>query len=232
MKDYIIDKLDAMIMLSSGALLDDYDKYFNSIDTSAISIDKKFDVNIRYIIWKAKYEPVFKKILTVSKRIAIICLMVISVMFTAAMSVDAVRDAFYRVITEWFDDYIAINIVSENEIIPKLITQKKEPSYLPGDYDKITEVDFPTMYTLIYKTGENRVLTYTQYIIDSKTIIDSDHCTLNKILINGYEAILSEYSDDNRIIVYFNDGNYEYLLTSYDGYITGEQLIKIAENIK
>lgn len=61
MTDYIFDKLDAMIMLSSGALLDDYDKYFYSIDTSAVSIDKKLDEKIRYIIWKAKYAPVFKK---------------------------------------------------------------------------------------------------------------------------------------------------------------------------
>jgi hypothetical protein len=89
------------------------------------------------------------------------------------------------------------------------------------------------MYTLIYKIGENRVLTYSQNIItDSKTLIDSDNCTLDNISINGYDAVLAEYSDDSRITILFNDKSYEYLLTSYDGYITGGQLIKIAESIE
>jgi hypothetical protein len=236
MTDYIFDKLDALIALSAGALLDDYDKYFLSVDTSAVSIDKKLDDKIQHIIWREKYEPVLKTILTISKRVAIVFLIVASVLFTVAISVDAVRNEFFRVITEWFDDYIAINFESKDTVIPVLITQKREPAYLGGNYDKVIEVDFPTMYTLIYKIGENRVLTYSQNIItDSKTLIDSDNCTLDNISINGYDAVLAEYSDDNRITILFNDGSYEYLLTSYDGYISSEQLIKIAgsiENIK
>lgn len=233
MTDYIFDKLDALIALSAGALLDDYDKYFESVDTAKVSIDKKLDKKIQKIIWKRKYEPVFRTVLTISKRVAIVCLIVASVLFTMAMSVDAVRNEFSRVITKWYDDYIAINFESKDTVIPTLITQKKEPAYLGGDYDKVIEVDFPTMYTLIYKTGENRVLTYSQNIITgSKTLIDSDNCKLSNILINGYDAILAEYSDDNRITILFNDGSYEYLLTSYDGYITSEQLIKIAESIE
>jgi hypothetical protein len=233
MTDYIFDKLDALIALSAGALLDDYNKYFESMDTSKVSIGKKLDKKILHIIWKEKHEPIFKTIITISKHVAIVFLIVASVMFTMAMSVDAVRKEFFRVITEWFDDYIAINFESKDTVIPVLITQKKEPAYLGGDYDKVIEVDFPTMYNVIYKTGENRVLTYSQNTFTgSKTLIDSDNCTLNNNIINGYDAVLAEYSDDNRITILFNDGSYEYLLTSYDGYITSEQLIKIAESIE
>lgn len=61
MTDYIFDKLDALIMLSSGALLDEYDKYFDSVDTSAVSVDKKLDKKIRHIIEKSKYKSVLKQ---------------------------------------------------------------------------------------------------------------------------------------------------------------------------
>jgi hypothetical protein len=233
MTDYTYDKLDALIALSSGALLDDYDEYFGSVDTSKVSIDSRLDKKIRHIIQNRNNKPLLKTILIISRRAAVVCLVTASVLFAMAMSIEAIRNEFFRVISEWYDDYIAINFESENEVIPEFITQKKEPSYLPGEYDKIIDVDFPMTYTVIYKTGENRVLTYSQNIITgSQTLIDNDNCTLDNISINGYDAVLAEYSDDSRITILFNDKSYEYLLTSYDGYITGGQLIKIAESIE
>ena len=110
------EKFDHLIRL---ALLDCGDKdaeMFRAIDTSNAVVSRKLRNRIHRLIKRKEREHAVKKTKRILGRAAIAAMLILSIVFAAMMSISAIRDAIWRPIVEWHEEYISIHYdIPEND---------------------------------------------------------------------------------------------------------------------
>ena len=151
-------------------------------------------------------------------------------------NVEAAREPVERFITEVKSRYTSMIVVEEPENngddqvyyeIPDDLEDLYVLDYVPWGYrfEKLVVSD-DGYYTNYIKNG-NLNLEFTQIKPVKRFDIDGEDAEVEKIIINGEEHFLS-IKDDRCVIAWYN-GTYEFILTSQ---IDKETAIKIVKNIK
>ncbi len=102
------DKLDHLIGL---ALLDCGNKdaeMFRNIDTSDIPDNPRLDRKISRLIKRKEREAAVKKTKRIAWRVAIAAMLILSIMFATLMSITAIREAIWKAIVSWYENYITV----------------------------------------------------------------------------------------------------------------------------
>ena len=101
-----MDKLDQLLALYTGRCVDDEAEYFLSVDVSGIEYNEEIKKRmLRYAFKRSRYE---RKRYAV-KVILVACLVAMSVVFTACVSIPKIREAIWGAVIEWYDDYVSVN---------------------------------------------------------------------------------------------------------------------------
>lgn len=161
---------------------------------------------------------------TAAKRAAVIVLLM-AMLFSAAMSVEAIRDPVVSFFTEVYEKYILVVYEGEGR---KQIEYEYGFSQLPDGYYVISKVSNPAGVSTILK-GPKYSITLTQNIISSNSGIDNEHGTITQVTVNEMPVLVYEYGI-NKMIIWFFDG-YEFTLTHY-GEIPVETLLELIKTIK
>lgn len=143
----INDKLDALISLTAKDCGNDDVETFNNLDTSKVSLDKRFYLKLRQIISKYKRTTVvltFKKFLV---RVAVALMALMSLGFLTIMATPDLREAVFEAVVEWYEDYISIqyNPVGKDTHKNNLADESTDVSLTenPGDESEIPVVSSP-----------------------------------------------------------------------------------------
>lgn len=229
------DKLDALIMLAGDALIEEELAYAREVLDPEIEISKRTDRRILRYIRHAQKKPGYHPVLDAMKRAAVIVLVIGTVLFASAMSIEAVREKFWNAIVEWYEDYIAVMFVDDetSDAMADVEFEVREPSYLPDGVVKgeqyITKFNSSIIY---YLYGEKAIL-LEQYINHKNdTTIDNTNGLITELRINGYDSFIIEYdNNEQHYMIIWNDEHYRYNFCSYLASPSLEEALKMISSI-
>ena len=90
-------------------------KMFDEIDDSQIVLSERLNRKIKKLISQKAREQSFANTKRVFVRIAIVAMLIMSLMFAALISVTAIREAIWKAIVEWHENYIVVRYESSND---------------------------------------------------------------------------------------------------------------------
>lgn len=229
-----IDKYDYLIAMATLDAKNNDVEMFENLDTSDVVLSDQVVRKINRLIKTSHRNPDkhITKVQMVLSRVALIVLVVISMMFTAMMSVSAIRNVVWNVIVEWYDKYISVDYETDDSVSPPTIIEEiRKPTLLPLGFEEDVVFDDKWSYFVEYYVGDDLCLVFRQSLIDThNTYIDSEASAIENVLIGGFDGLLLTYEKNTDINIVWNDGEYRYTLTGYD--IDSETLIMIAESVK
>ena len=203
-----MDKLDQLLALYTGRCVDDEAEYFLSVDVSGIEYNEEIKKRmLRYAFKRSRYE---RKRYAV-KMILVACLVAMSVVFTACVSIPKIREAIWGAVIEWYDDHISVK------------------------FEEITEQPIETSEPIKTDTGKtsavvtDEVATSVQIeaiVIPPKTI---EHRAYVASLPEGYYAEEGVESTIDRDVNFY-DANGVWVFWLYQKVITGDPTFLDSEN--
>ncbi len=119
------NKLDCLIRLAYMNCGENDIKLFDSTDGTEQPIPKRLDAKIRRLIKRGGRVDIYATTKKIFVRIAIAAMLVMSILFALFVSVSGIREAIWKAIVEWYDDYITIHYEVE---APEADSQTPEDS--------------------------------------------------------------------------------------------------------
>lgn len=237
MKSKRLDKYDYLIAMATLDVKDDDVKMFEEQDDSDVVLSDRITKKIDKLIskesnYKTSRAIQFQKVLS---KVAIIALVVVSVMFAAMMSVSAIRTAIWEIITEWYEEYIAIGYEPEEGYgvvePPKMIEEIRKPTLLPLGAEEDILINKRNGFLCEYYVEDECCLTFNQLLLKADTnMYDSEGAAMTEIAIGNNKAWLITYEDKDYIYILWNDSEYSYQMSSL--VLSAHELILIAESVK
>lgn len=240
-------KFDCLINL---ALLDcgnkDYEM-FMAIDDSKVIVDNSLNKRIFKLIRRKERENKRIKAKKFAVKVILVAMLIMSVLFMTIMAVKPIRNAIWKTVVRWHENYISVKYEkdtekeqiteSENEtpsesVItpPTVIEEIRKPTYIVEGSQEISFSN-STMAVSEYYIGEDLVYMFTQYLLnESEKYFDSESASISNVEINGHTATLFTYSDMTEMDMIWNDGEYIYMLSNYA--LDKEKMINIARSVK
>lgn len=165
------------------------------------------------------------QLIKLSKNVAVIFIVVISIAFTSVMSVEAYRVRFFDKVTEIWNEFTSIIFQSEENNSESLVPV--ELGYIPIGFRITEEKIYPYEYYLYLENEAGTEIMFEQVPINANAfIVDTENIVTENIFIANQEVTYFINKEVHQF--YWNDDKYVYtLLSAYDK----NELIKIIENI-
>ena len=107
------DRLDCLIRLAYMKCDDRDVKLFDSTDGTEQPVPKKLDAKIKRLIKRGGRVDSYATAKKIFVRAAVAAMLVMSVLFIFLISVSGIREAIWKAVVEWYDDYITISYSAE-----------------------------------------------------------------------------------------------------------------------
>ena len=247
-----MDKLDHLLTLYTGRCVEDEAKYFLSLDVTGIEYNEKIKKRmLRYAFKRSRYEQ--KRY--VAKLILAACLIAMSVVFTACMSISEIRDAIWGIVVEWFDDYIEVQFddtqsgnadsnirarsgptdaADEGTTVspPETIEQIAYASYLPEGYTAGEPIVTPEYVIIKYFNAKgDYAFSIAQAVKNAEGwLLNNGDIETTQVYIHSYPAILTD-NTENGTDTSITWKAEKYLYHLYGTFPSLSELILIAESI-
>ncbi len=247
------DKLDALLSLATAQWVDELNDEFLSAQ-SEIELTPQTNRRILRMLRKDKRRTPPSTARMVFKYLMLAVLIAATVAFTACMALPRIREAIWKIMLEWHDEYVSVQFVPATEdshasankpsdstnttektndptiVLPLSIEEINIPKYMPIGYttkSSITESIFRLSY---YDENDSFIFSYHQMVIGFNSTADSENGTLSEIEINGLNAVVIAYSDDpNVYCLYWQDNQYRYRIYGY--FEDYNELIRLASSV-
>jgi hypothetical protein len=168
---------------------------------------------------------------TISKRAAIIVLIILVTLFSTVFSVKALRDPTVNFIVHVYETISTIIFGTEdnqNDTYPGVIEEYYEPVFVPDGFEIEEKRNVPLLYQIEYYDKNDGDLLYEQFSIKSAHFsIDTEGVSYENIKINGFSGIY--YSNKGYQNYIWSDGRYGYCIS---GNIPREILLKMTESLE
>lgn len=242
---------DTLILLSTKSLIEWETENFLQTpitDSPSPQFSKRIENIIQKDIKKKKHHSFYQTI----KVAAIACLIVLSILFTACVSIADVREAIWKAIVEWREDHIYIEFesteqslqdiqtetnVPESESIvesiktielPTTIEVINVPSYVPHGYTIIADAQKSSYYQEYYTDKGEFLYLFEQTLQGEHFWIDNTGAEAKEVNINGWNGVL--VITDDKTFLMWQDQYYAYII---EGYFENEnEIIKIAKSVR
>lgn len=240
------DSLEALIYASMKYVgskeLEDYNSVSNDIAFS----EKSKQRLIKRLMKEKEYienHKIYRPVKEFFKRLAIAILVAVTLLFTACMCIEPIREATWEIVTKWYDNYISIETfeviepIPTNNIainldspLPTTILEHKEPA-LPEGFEQYVMLDLPQQYYVEYE-NQNVVLEYRQTLLENyKLLISNNNTIMTDIEINGNSGKSTTFVTGSVVVntVFWHDGKYCYYISGNE---SQELIIKLAQTIQ
>lgn len=214
------ERIDLLLELLVEGCGDDELELYNSIDTTNVTFSKRFERNKEKILSKGKLEPFAVQFKRVLSRVAIICLVVLSLSFATMMSVSAVRQAVWNTIVEIFNEYFEISHENSDDTTDEAITEIQivhKPASLPEGVEEEILMNGKRMFLANYYKGDEHLATFKQRILDetSSVHVNSEMVTISSCIINEKHITIVDYNN-GFVSMFWPDRHYFYTIDGYD----------------
>ena len=234
MSDLKNDKLDALIMLSAHVLAEKNISEFDAVDISDIEIPKALDKKISRMIAREWRRQEYGFVYAFARRSAAVILVLCTMAFVFAMSIEAVRESLWNAIFGWYDEYFSVQFVPDNtsEAPPTLIEEKREPT-VPDDWEKEVLLDNGFTYYVLYSHNGEETVEYTQDILDNSGVkYDNGATVIEETTVNGHEGYWLDLTDKSTLILIWQDGSYSYDIMCNSKEFERGFIMEMAESVK
>ena len=133
MKSTQFDKLDYMIQLAYLQCGTKDAELFDEVDGTEVPVPKSLDRRIMRLISREAREQCCGKTKRMLGRTAIAAMLIMSIMFTLLISVTGIREAIWKAIVEWHDNYITISFEKNIEDIGEEVTEESTAENTQSD---------------------------------------------------------------------------------------------------
>lgn len=236
MKCERMDKYDYLIALATLDAKDDDIRMFRELDDSDVVLSDRIQKKIEKLIRReSTYRDFgFKQFKHILSKAAIIMLVVISVMFAAMMSISAIRTAIWEIVTEWYEEYVAVGYEPEEglEVVepPTKIEEIRKPTLLPLGAEEVVLGSTRRAFSCDYYIGEDCCIFFKQVLLaDDMGKVDGESVQIKAVFVGECRATLF-VNEKNRYVIDWNDGEYAYRVAS--DFLSANELILIAESVK
>ena len=235
MKCEKMDKFDYLIALATLDARDDDIEMYEELDNSDVELSERITNNIEKLIRKESRTERLNRIRKTLSKVAVIALVVISVIFTAMMSVSAIRTAIWEIITEWYEEYIAIGYEPKDEYgvvePPKMIEEIRKPTLVPLGMEEEIGMSGRGMFACNYYLGDDCYISFKQLLLNNDVgALDGDDATISEVVVGKHKAWLFSYDAEDYIILIWNDTEYAYHLSTT--MLNADELILVATSVK
>lgn len=196
----------------------------------------QFETKMKKLINSHKRKEKYKKLLSISKRVAIILIIFILLSSITIMGVEAFRIKFFNIITEYKEKYTRFRFQDENINLDKNESNKSNVkssnliytlTYIPEGYELLDMQEAGKLYRADY-INKDKKLTFIQSKIDrTNTAMDTENAHTINIVVAGNEGYFIEREGINSLIWQNNEKVF-----TIHGALEEEELIKIGEGIK
>lgn len=203
--DITDDMLQENIPIATQIILDN----LPSDDELNHVFSKDFERKMKKLIKQQKRSSFTNKIISYSRRTAIVFLIVIASLFTVTMSSEALRTRFFELVIRVYEDLTSF-VFSTEAGVENENFKIVEPKYIPNGFKEVDRVD---NFIITYRNNKNIQIKYTFYEIGSDSIIlDTENAKVENISINGNRGKYIEKGTS--IQLFWNDKNCIYLLST------------------
>lgn len=167
-----------------------------------------------------------------------IALAIFSAAFISVMSISALREAVWRIITEWYEDYVVLTFdkgnsettdvpettlldvttdtVVPSDIPPTIIEKVRKPTALPEGAEEEIVRQSKLVVMIDYYLGDDWIGGYTQSILyeENELHIDNREAVIQELKINGYDAVVLQGENEFDKKLCWSGGEYSYLIVS------------------
>ena len=178
---------------------------------------------------KARAKPYWQLINTGAKRAVAACL-VIAAVAGALMSCKPVREAvvdFFRNVYEAYTEFFFGDDISSKA--PEVIEEIHMPTYIPEGYELVQEATLTgkerTVMSL-WKNGDEDVIKFHQYVLYSKTNIDTESAEIE--MIDGVKIAI--VIKDEELSAFWNMEEYAYNMMATG--LTKEEILNVIKSIQ
>lgn len=254
MNSEINDKLDVLIALVAKDCGNDDVEMFQNLDTSNVSLSKRFYARQRRAINRYERKPaitILKKFLI---RAAVALMILMSIGFMTVMALPGLRSAVFEAVVEWYENYVAVHFepsdtysyesdtqTSEPETTEEPLessTEKvslteietvKKPTYLPEGAEEDLINNGKSSLIIDYYVGENTIATFSQTLYSNEaSFYDNESRAFYEISMNGHTALVFEFESNDKAVIW-TDGVYYYSV--YSTLLNVDELIKVASSV-
>lgn len=251
-------KLEHLIALS---FLQREEKEYNgfiSEDITNVVTPKRIDRWIYRDMARSLNKEKTRKAKRIISRIIIAAMLVMSLLFVSLMCFATTRDAIFKAIIEWHDNYIAIRYNTEDNeeeitetgntevptgeeqpteetsatpTTPTYIEKEVRPTYSPEGVIEIPIISNQTLVTTEYYNAEGDLIyIFDQHVIteESKNY-DNEGATVKEVSKEGFTGTIVTFAGVEDKYLIWRDTEYLYVITAY--LITEEEMISIAKSV-
>lgn len=201
---------------------------FRDIPRDDAQIPHKFSAEFEYKIAKLiqKEKSFFWHFVnTASKRVALIVLVFV-MLFTTACSVKAIREPIVRFLTEVYETFTEYFFEGEKTTV---ITEKYYILAIPDGFVKESVYETDTTINIVYRSGENNTVHYTQAVTDETTIyLDTEKADSKTISVSEYEVHL--YAQEGVLYAMWTSNGYYFEIICY-GDFSEDDIISLIQSV-
>ncbi len=201
--------------------------YLSDNEISQIDLPSHYQLKMYRFITQYRLKKNAKIVIQQSKKIAIIVLLIMGIMFTYLLQFDNVRAACKNVIISVYEKFVRFDFFSSNN---SLNDQNLNVEFIPDSYHlKESDSNNRKIY-LKYENLEGKVIELTFYFQSRVFQLDNEKHTVTDIWIHNDNGQFFDANDNisNNYLIWSTDKGSFVLSACLDQ----QQMIKIAENIK
>ncbi len=208
-----------------------YNKFSNDdffVNSNQKELDSKILKMIKSYENDMKRKNAFMKLKKIATKAAIFIAIFTIGFYITFSTVDAFKITVINFFIEQKEKFSILSLTENKPSpVPSELTEKYYPHYLPEGYELSDTFVSDNSVEISYINKENKIINYGYFGADATAGIDTENRTETIVLINGNQGHI--YSKNNHKILTFASDDYIFVI---DGFITQEEMIKMAESIK
>ncbi len=167
---------------------------------------------------------------TMTKKVAILVVVLFSVVATSFVNVEGLSDKFTSFIIETYEK-ISVVFISENDSDEiENIEHSYSPSWLPDGFEMDFEGELSTARYISYSNNDGGSFTFVQDVRGSQSFsIDTVNSTVEKVFVGGIEAVYSHKNNADECVLVFVYGDYLFIFDAQN--VGFDELILIAKSV-
>jgi len=211
-------------------IVNDLEKRKDEIEAVEVpeSLDKWFYDYIEKMKKAEKRKKLFSNLKQVSKRAAIIILVLIAAMSTLMFTVEAVRVRVLNFFIERNEKYTEVRIDEEKGVMtPNLDWDSYySPGYLPEGYFFESSKVIGSSKVLKYTNEENQII-FTQANNGTDIQLDTEDAVVEEVSLDGNEGMI--ITEGDKVILFWYNEEASFTIIGHED---KEEILKIAESVE
>lgn len=234
-----LEKLNQMFLYNTGyehaknidretnELLEDFKdiEIPESLNKWFLDYNKKIDK-------KKRIKKIKKTAVKISKKVAVIFMIISLASSIIIMTVEAIRTNFFNIIIETYQKYSSISLQEEidNNFVDEFPADWEDyyyPTFIPDNFELISTNEFGSSKHITFENNSSQYIKIIQSGMNFESQIDTEGATIIEIDINGNEGMLIE--KDKQFILIWNNNERIFRIQSN---LDRNTIIKIANNLE